>query len=316
MQAWNGKPWITGPAQAILESYGFDVMKTGSLFEFYSSTLNLVTTIDQVFAPPRPGRQSQMFAKTPFKCIGVLMDSKVKRLSNANLKQEGPRSEEDLPLEEIDAALNSGRCLLYISMGTVANTDDKWNSQFGKLAASNGLAESTGKELIQFVFRCCFEAVGENDDFLVVMSLGPQNDALEGLPPVPSNFIVRAAVPQLDVLQRCSAFLTHGGANSMHESLSFGVPMAVVPIFGDQPANADSVARCGAGLSFGQPLDTVSSQSLRSAFLQLVAKDSSFRAAAKSMSEKIKDAGGAHVAAQAILDSASAGTAKSNLGGA
>jgi len=75
------------------------------------------------------------------------MDSKVKRLSNANLKQEGPRSEEDLPLEEIDAALNSGRCLLYISMGTVANTDDKWNSQFGKLAASNGLAERTGKEL-------------------------------------------------------------------------------------------------------------------------------------------------------------------------
>jgi len=92
--------------------------------------------------------------------------------------------------------------------------------------------------------------------------------------------------------------------------------MAVVPIFGDQPANADSVARCGAGLSFRQPLDTVSSESLRSAFLQLGAKDSSFRAAARSMSEKIKDAGGVHVAAQAILDAASAGTAKGSLGGA
>ena len=45
----------------------------------------------------------------------------------------------------------------------------------------------------------CLEAV--DDDVLVVMTVGPRPDALEGLPPLPANFIVRQAVPQLDVLE-------------------------------------------------------------------------------------------------------------------
>eukprot|EP00931_Biecheleriopsis_adriatica_P071945 TRINITY_DN4591_c0_g1_i1.p1 TRINITY_DN4591_c0_g1~~TRINITY_DN4591_c0_g1_i1.p1 ORF type:complete len:480 (-),score=82.33 TRINITY_DN4591_c0_g1_i1:223-1662(-) len=317
-QAWDSKEWIAGPAQAILKTYNYDILKTGSLMEFYSSTLNLVTTVDELFAPPRPGRQSHLFGKTPFRCVGALKDMNVKRLSNANVKPESKSCADDLPMQEIDNALSCGRRLLYISLGTVATADHRWTHPFGPVGASNGLAEITGKQLVQHVFRCCFEAVGENDDFLVILSVGPQSDALEGLTPIPSNFIVRSAVPQLDVLQRCSAFLTHGGANSMHESLSFGIPMAVVPIFGDQPANADSVVRCGAGLAFKQPMSSVSAESLRSGLLQLAAEDSSYRAAAKIMAKKMLEAGGIEAAAKAILELANngVGACEGNLGGA
>merc|ERR1712154_360724 len=99
-QAWNSKEWIAGPALEILNTYGFDVMKTGSHLEFYSSTLNLVTTIDELFAPPRPGLQSQRFGKAPFKCVGVLKDPKVKRVANASVKPDRTNSLQDaLPLQ-------------------------------------------------------------------------------------------------------------------------------------------------------------------------------------------------------------------------
>lgn len=33
-----------------------------------------------------------------------------------------------------------------------------------------------------------------------------------------------------EVLKRCHAFVTHGGNNSVHEALTFAVPMVVVPM--------------------------------------------------------------------------------------
>merc|ERR1711957_1136919 len=96
-----------------------------------------------------------------------------------------------------------------------------------------------GKEFCQQVWRICFDTLGGDKDLFVVMSLGAHEDSLENMPPTPSNFVLRDAVPQLEVLPLCDAFLTHAGANSMHEALSLGVPMVVVPVFGDQPVNAD-----------------------------------------------------------------------------
>eukprot|EP00438_Fugacium_kawagutii_P015525 Skav201966 [mRNA] locus=scaffold103:268394:269735:+ [translate_table: standard] len=89
-------------------------------------------------------------------------------------------------------------------------------------------------------------------------------DALEGLT-LPENFVAQDALPQLELLPKCHAFITHGGANSMHEALSFGVPLAVVPIFGDQPANADVVASTGAGVSFRFPQETLTVPALKEA---------------------------------------------------
>jgi UDP:flavonoid glycosyltransferase YjiC (YdhE family) len=55
--------------------------------------------------------------------------------------------------------------------------------------------------------------------------------------------------PQLAVLERASVFVTHGGANSVMESLHAGVPMLVIPHAFEQPVRAYFVEKSGAGLS-------------------------------------------------------------------
>lgn len=58
--------------------------------------------------------------------------------------------------------------------------------------------------------------------------------------------IVRLA-PQLEILQRADAFITHAGMNSVLESLIYGVPTVAIPITADQPGIAARIRRAGVG---------------------------------------------------------------------
>merc|ERR1719282_1559911 len=99
----------------------------------------------------------------------------------------------------------------------------------------------------------------------------------------------------------------------MHEGLGHGVPMVVVPIFGDQPLNGDAIAKCGAGFNFRLPLQSVTAESIRTAMDQLLqpapgqGAPNSYREAAGAMAKKIADAGGAAAAVDAILQATCAG---------
>lgn len=53
--------------------------------------------------------------------------------------------------------------------------------------------------------------------------------------------------PQPLLLQCADLFATHGGYNSVREALRSGVPLAVLPLFGDQMHNAERVAELGLG---------------------------------------------------------------------
>ena len=59
---------------------------------------------------------------------------------------------------------------------------------------------------------------------------------------------MQAHVPQIEVLQRATAFVSHGGMNSVNESLSHGVPMLVIPQMGEQMIIGRRVEELGAGL--------------------------------------------------------------------
>jgi len=52
------------------------------------------------------------------------------------------------------------------------------------------------------------------------------------------NLIVSQWVPQLSILKKASAMVTHGGLNSIMECVEFEVPMVIVPGLRDQPGNA------------------------------------------------------------------------------
>lgn len=149
------------------------------------------------------------------------------------------------------------------------------------------------------------EVLDQDPTIFGILSLGSNaQEVLDGLPTLPSNLAVRESVAQLELLPVCDAFITHGGANSMHEALSMRVPLAVVPVFGDQILNADSVAYSGAGFSFRHPLLTLSVATLSDALQQLLSPDPAnrFRIAASAVAEEIKQAGGIQAAVNAILD--------------
>lgn len=53
---------------------------------------------------------------------------------------------------------------------------------------------------------------------------------------LPENILRRKWFPQNDILdhKNIKAFVTHGGISGIHEGILHGVPMVVIPIFGDQ----------------------------------------------------------------------------------
>lgn len=80
----------------------------------------------------------------------------------------------------------------------------------------------------------------------VVVAIGRNVDpARFGAPP--DNVRFEAYVDQPLLLERCDAFITHGGFNSVKEAAVLGVPMVVVPITADQPYSAQRCAALGIG---------------------------------------------------------------------
>jgi UDP-glucoronosyl and UDP-glucosyl transferase len=124
-------------------------------------------------------------------------------------------------------------------------------------------------------------------------------------------------VSQLDVLahRAVKLMVTHGGVNSVLESLYFGTPLVVAPISTDQPDNAQRVADCGAGIRVDTLLDAVSgagntldADELVRAILRVYARRSRYSAAARRVGALLRDAGGVERAAQLVLSASRVGT--------
>jgi UDP:flavonoid glycosyltransferase YjiC (YdhE family) len=71
----------------------------------------------------------------------------------------------------------------------------------------------------------------------------------------PANWTVEGYVDQQRVLSHADVFVTHGGANSVHESLLSKVPMVVTPFFGDQTLAGRRVEHMGIGVALGADED-------------------------------------------------------------
>ena len=145
-------------------------------------------------------------------------------------------------------------------------------------------------------YRTCFAAF-EKDDVQVIVSIGP-TVSKDDLGAPPSNVIVKNHVPQMEVLQRASVFVTHGGMNSVSESLAYGVPVVVVPQMGEQAIVGRRVEELGAGLYVAK--DEASVDTLRGSVRQLLTDDR-FRRQAAVIRESFENAGGVAQGADAIV---------------
>jgi UDP:flavonoid glycosyltransferase YjiC (YdhE family) len=86
----------------------------------------------------------------------------------------------------------------------------------------------------------------------VLVTVGRDRDPAD-LGPVPANVHVARWVPQADVMPYAKAMVCHGGSGTVRAGLAAGVPMAVLPLFADQPHNARRVTELGAGLTLDRP---------------------------------------------------------------
>ena len=114
----------------------------------------------------------------------------------------------------------------------------------------------------------------------VLLTLGTEVDPAE-LGPVPANVHVEPWVPQGAVMAHAAAMVGHGGSGSTLAAMAAGMPLAVLPLFADQPENADRVAALGAGLRLdgtGALADAVSE----------LLEDPYYRANARSVAAEIE----------------------------
>ena len=122
-----------------------------------------------------------------------------------------PRAE--FPWDRLD-----GRPVIYMSLGTTRNVQ-------------------------AFVFRMVSEACRDLN-YRLVISLGGRFDPVT-FPDLPGNPLVTKYAPQLELVRLATIVITHGGPNTVFETLMEGKPMVAIPLAHDQPSIAARLARLG-----------------------------------------------------------------------
>ncbi len=102
-----------------------------------------------------------------------------------------------------------------------------------------------------------------------VVSKGPQHELIELAP----NMTGAEFLPQPAILPEADLVITHGGNNTVTESIFFGKPMIVLPLFWDQYDNAQRIAECGFGVRL--PTYEFADHELHEAIERLLASDHS-----------------------------------------
>lgn len=325
---------LEGATRRLQEAYGITVdslgmfRPCGRLAMLSHSHVTLVTTCEDLQDQMEPDLEAAYVADgVAFAAVGPLLDKEgAKRAGGHKFSSDGndqrcgshqhrAASEEELRAR-LQAASAVGRPVVLASMGTVITGDSPdfgWNVRpCGLSGRRQGL---TGRELCQASWGAAFDTFGStaaDEGALLVVSLGPQPDALEGLCP-PPNAVCLPVVPQVDVLKAgVSVFLTHGGQNSFTEGLAAGVPLVVCPGFADQPVNARKAERLGVGLKVDRPVPpeggeaaaTAAYRAETAAALRRVAEEPTFRQAAQQCAERLRQAGGVPRAVHLVLQAA------------
>jgi UDP:flavonoid glycosyltransferase YjiC (YdhE family) len=99
------------------------------------------------------------------------------------------------------------------------------------------------------IYEAVLEGLGDEPVNLLVAAGFDQDPGRFG--PQPPHVRVEPYLPVAALLPRCDLFVTHGGFNSVKESLAAGVPMVVIPISADQPYSAQRCAALGVGVALG-----------------------------------------------------------------
>lgn len=126
-----------------------------------------------------------------------------------------------------------------------------------------------------------------------IVSKGPQADRIT----LPDNMVGAQMLPQTRVIPQVDLVISHGGNNTVTETLHFGKPLIVLPLFWDQYENAQRIDELG----FGVRLSTYgfADEELTDAVERLLA-DTALRARLAEIGAAIRARDGLRVGADVI----------------
>lgn len=186
-------------------------------------------------------------------------------------RNSSPRSV-PFPLERL-----TGQPLIYASLGTIQNTK-------------------------QEIFYCIAAACEKLDVQLVISHGGGMNaEAVQALPGSP---LVVEYAPQLELLAKASLTITHGGLNTVLDSLKQGVPLVAIPITYEQPGTGARIRWTDTGKVI--PLTRLTIPRLRAAIQRVLMEDSYLNNALR-LKQAIRQAGGVKRGADIIEHSVESG---------
>ncbi|RAS78892.1 macrolide family glycosyltransferase [Priestia endophytica] len=203
---------------------------------------------------PNPGDLTIVYTSEHYQMHREELDDTFKFVGPSIVKRQ---HNIEFPLEKLE-----NDSVIFISLGTIFN------------------------ENIEF-YQTCFKAFADFEG-TVVMSIG-RKLKIDELGDIPTNFIVKNYVPQLEVLQHTDVFFTHGGMNSSSEGFYFNIPLAVLPVSVDQPIVAKRIAELGAGIHLD--LNSITAEKLKETAHTLLC-ESSYKENATKISTSFKNAGG------------------------
>jgi MGT family glycosyltransferase len=163
--------------------------------------------------------------------------------------------------------------------------------------ASLGTIQGRHVEVFQYIATAC-----QDLEMQLVISLGGAEPSL--LPSLGGQPIVVQYAPQLELLQKASLVITHGGMNTTLESLTNGIPLVAIPILGDQFGIAARIAWTGAGKFI--PYKAVQIGNLQSAIQEVLTVES-YKQNALRLQEAIRNSGGVTHAAALIEQAVNTG---------
>ena len=163
--------------------------------------------------------------------------------------------------------------VIYISMGSIANTN------YDLVVAFVNSTNSTTYSVVWSLNEL-------HQHFLDDMKLDSH------------KYVISSWTPQVTLLQHksISMAILHGGSNGVHEALYYGVPLIVIPQFGDQFDWAAMVEHSGVGLQI-KP-HQVSSQTIKKSIKTI--ESGEYHKKAQKMSQIMKKAGGVDKAADLV----------------
>jgi zeaxanthin glucosyltransferase len=155
-------------------------------------------------------------------------------------------------------------------------------ASFGSLYSDDALYAIVAEAALSLDVQVVFSTAASSDETFI--------DRL------PGDVLGVRYAPQLPLLAKVRAFVTHGGVNSVNESMFHGTPVLVVPFAVDQSVQAKFVERSGAGIAISR--DCLTIEACRDALGRLLVPRSSYRDAAM----RVRDSYRTHNGVKAVCE--------------